>query len=43
MERVTRKVVEYLNDIEKKTKEMNLVKNLKKEVELASMVHKNMY
>ena len=33
MERVTRKVVEYLNDIEKKTKEMNLVKNLKKEVE----------
>jgi len=33
MERVTRKIVEHLNDIEKKTKEMNLVKNLKKEVE----------
>jgi len=33
MERVTRKIMEHLNDIEKKAKEMNLVKNLKKEVE----------
>ena len=34
MERITRKVVEYISDMEKKTKQMNLVKNLKKEVEI---------
>jgi len=33
MERVTRKIVEYISDIERKTKQMNFVKNLKKEVE----------
>ena len=33
MERVTRKIVEYISDIETKAKQMNFVKNLKKEVE----------
>jgi hypothetical protein len=33
MERVTRKIVQYLEDMEKKTKQMSFVKNLKKEVE----------
>jgi len=33
MERVTRKIVEYLNDMEKKAKQMSFTKNLKKEVE----------
>ena len=33
MERVTRKIVQYLEDMEKKAKQMNFVKNLKKEVE----------
>ena len=34
MERITRKVVEYISDMEKKAKQINLVKNLKKEVEI---------
>ena len=33
MERVTRKIVQYLNDMEKKAKQISLTKNLKKEVE----------
>ena len=33
MERITRKVVQYISDMEKKSKQMNFVKNLKKEVE----------
>ena len=33
MERVTRKIVQYLEDMEKKAKQMSYVKNLKKEVE----------
>ena len=33
MERVTRKIVQYLEDMEKKTKQMSFIKNLKKEVE----------
>jgi len=33
MDRVTRKVVEYLNDMNKKAKQMRFVKDLKKEVE----------
>jgi hypothetical protein len=33
MERVTRKIVQYLEDMEKKAKQMSFVKNLKKEVE----------
>jgi hypothetical protein len=33
MERITRKIVQYLNDMDKKTKQMNFVKYLKKEVE----------
>ena len=33
MERVTRKILQYLNDIEKKAKQMSFTKNLKKEVE----------
>jgi len=33
MERVTRKIIEYLKDMEKKAKQISLTKNLKKEVE----------
>ena len=33
MDRVTRKVVQYLNDMEKKAKQMRMTKDLKKEVE----------
>ena len=33
MERVTRKIVQYLEDMKKKTKQMSFIKNLKKEVE----------
>jgi len=33
MERITRQVVQYISDMEKKSKQMNFVKNLKKEVE----------
>ena len=33
MERITRKIVQYLSDMDKKTKQMNFVKYLKKEVE----------
>mgnify|MGYP003680812436 CR=1 FL=1 len=33
MERVTRKIVQYLEDMEKKAKQMSFTKNLKKEVE----------
>ena len=33
MERVTRKIVQYLKDMEKKAKQMSFTKNLKKEVE----------
>ena len=30
MERITRQVVQYISDMEKKAKQMNFVKNLKK-------------
>ena len=33
MERVTRKIIHYIEDMEKKAKQMSFVKNLKKEVE----------
>ena len=33
MERITRKIVQYLSDLDKKTKQRNFVKHLKKEVE----------
>ena len=33
MERITRQVVKYISDMEKKAKQMNFVKNLKKSVE----------
>ena len=33
MERVTIKIVQYLEDMEKKAKQMSFTKNLKKEVE----------
>ena len=33
MERITRQVVQYISDMEKKAKLMNFVKNLKKSVE----------
>ncbi len=33
MERITRHVVKYISDMEKKAKQMNFVKNLKKSVE----------
>jgi hypothetical protein len=33
MERITRQVVKYISDMEKKAKQMNFIKNLKKSVE----------
>ena len=33
MERITRQVVQHISDMEKKAKQMNFVKNLKKSVE----------
>ena len=33
MERITRQVVQYISDMEKKAKQMSYVKDLKKEVE----------
>ena len=33
MERITRKILDYISDQEKKAKQMNFVKNSKKEVE----------
>jgi hypothetical protein len=33
MERVTRKIIQYMEDMEKKAKQMSFIKNLKKEVE----------
>jgi len=34
MERVTRKLLKYLEDMEKQTKQMRFIKDLKKEVEI---------
>ena len=34
MDRNTRKVLQYISDMEKKTKQMGYVKHLKKEVEI---------
>ena len=33
MERITRQVIKYISDMEKKAKQMSFIKNLKKEVE----------
>ena len=33
MERITRQVIQYISDMEKKAKQMNFVKNLKQSVE----------
>ncbi len=33
MERITRQIVKYISDMEKKAKQMNFVKNLKQSVE----------
>ena len=33
MERITRQVAQYISDMEKKAKQMNFIKNLKKSVE----------
>jgi len=33
MERITRQIVQYISDMEKKAKQMNYVKDLKKSVE----------
>ena len=33
MERITRQVVQYISDMEKKAKQMSFIKDLKKEVE----------
>ena len=34
MERITRKILEYIDDVQKKAKQMKLIKDLKKEVEI---------
>tara|TARA_R100001086_G_scaffold29138_1_gene13365 strand:+ start:13 stop:183 length:171 start_codon:yes stop_codon:yes gene_type:complete len=36
MERVTRKILNYISDMEKKAKQMSYVKHLKKEVEIGA-------
>ena len=36
MGRVTKKIVQYINDMHKKTKQMGFVKDLKKEVEIGA-------
>ena len=34
MDRITRKILDYISDMEKKAKQMSYVKDLKKEVEI---------
>ena len=36
MDRITRKILNYISDIEKKAKQMSYVKHLKKEVEIGA-------
>ena len=36
MERVTRKILNYISDMEKRAKQMSYVKHLKKEVEIGA-------
>ena len=36
MERITRQVVQYISDMEKKAKQMSFIKNLKQEVEIGA-------
>ena len=36
MERITRKILNYISDMEKKAKQMSYVKHLKKEVEIGA-------
>ena len=33
MERINRQIIQYISDMEKKAKQMNFIKNLKKSVE----------
>ena len=41
--RINRQIIDYIESMEKKAKQMSYVKNLKKKLKLVSMVHKNMY
>ena len=36
MERITKKIINYINDMQKKAKQMRFVKQLKKEVEIGA-------
>tara|TARA_Y100001937_G_C6877526_1_gene223276 strand:+ start:161 stop:325 length:165 start_codon:yes stop_codon:yes gene_type:complete len=36
MDRITRKILNYISDMQKKAKQMSYVKNLKKEVEIGA-------
>ena len=36
MERITRKILNYISDMQKKAKQMSYVKHLKKEVEIGA-------
>ena len=36
MERVTKQIINYINDMQKKAKQMRFVKELKKEVEIGA-------
>ena len=36
MDRITRKILNYISDMEKKAKQMSYVKHLKKEVEIGA-------
>ena len=40
--RITKKVLDYIAAMEKSAKQMKFVKDLKKKLKLANMVHKNM-
>ena len=36
MSRITKKILSYISDMQKKTKQMSFVKNLKKEVDIGA-------
>ncbi len=36
MDRITRKILDYISDMQKKSKQMSYVKHLKKEVEIGA-------
>ncbi len=43
MDRITRKILNYISDMEKKAKQMSYVKHLKKEVEIGANGTQNIW